>query len=364
MCYYTMPKFKKCLDVSPTVGDIYTPYISNSLFQYYKEICQEIKNNLTLDFEYNLEELIKILNHYEYLHKKVPSYNYQVCKIKTNTNLFFDFYEILNTLNIFEDYKNMNIKTLHLTDNTDSVKCFKMFRKNDEDEILHYNNFDTFTFSKNKDEKMDFLFFNYLDNYNDFNIEDIHTNYNNYITYLIQCTMVILKNQSFQGCSIVKIKSIFHKSVIDILFFLTSLYEKTHIFKPNTSNIVLFENYVILKNFQCNENNLRYLNLNYYKLFVFLQKKENGCIENILNQSIPAYFIQKIEEINITIGQNQIESLDLMLILLKNKNYKEKIENIKKINLQKCISWCEKYNISFNNFEKKNMFLPLMKEIS
>jgi hypothetical protein len=350
------------LNVTPTIGDIYTPYISNSLFQYYKELCQEIKNNLTTDFEYKLEELIKIINHYEYLYTKVPNYNYPVSKIKTNTNLFFDIYEIFTLLNIFEDYKNMNIKTMHLTDNTDSVKCFKMFRKNDEDENLHYNNFDTFTFSKNKDEKMNFLFFKFEDNYNDFNIEDIHTNYNNYITYLIQCTMVILKNQSFQGCCIIKIKSMFHKSVIDILFFLTSLYENTYIFKPNTSNIVIFENYVILKNFQYNENNLRYLNLNYYKLFVFLQKKENGCIEKILNQSIPAYFIQKIEEINITIGQNQIESLDLMLFLLKNKNYKEKMENIKKINLQKCISWCEKNNISFNNFEKKNIFLPVMKE--
>lgn len=358
MCYYTIQKFNICLNVSPTFGDIHEPYISNSLFQYYKELCQEIQNNLMPNFEYKLEELIKIVNHYQYLSTKVPNYNYQVSKIKTNTNLFFDFYEILTTLNIFENYKNINIKTMHLSYNTDSIKCFKMFRKNDEDEILHYNNFDTFTISKHKDEKMNFLFFNFEDKYNDFNIEDIHTNYNNYTIYLIQCTMMILKNQSFEGCCIIKIKSMFHKSVIDILFFLTSLYEKTYIFKPNASNIVTFENYVVLKNFQYNENNLRYLNLNYYKLFVFLKKKGNECVENILNECIPSCFIQKIEDINISIGQNQIESLDLMVILLKNKNYKEKIENIKKINIQKCISWCEKYNISFNNFEKKNIFLP------
>jgi hypothetical protein len=358
MCYYIIPIFKNCLHVNPKTGDICKSYISNSLFQYYKELCQEIKNNLPLDFEYTLEELIKIVNNYDYLYTKVPIYNYQVSKIKTNSNLFFDFYEILTTFNIFEDYKNTNIKTLHLSENTDSITCFKIFRKNEDDEILHYNNFHTFSVSKNKDAKIKFLFFNFQDNYIDF-FEDIDKNYNNYITYLIQCTMMILKNQCSEGCCIIKIKSMFHKSVIDILFFLTTLYEKTYIFKPNTSNIVTFENYIILKNFRYNENNVRYLNFNYYKLFVFLQKKENGCVERILNTTIPSYFIQKIEDINISIGQNQIESLDLINILLKNKNYKEKIENIKKINIQKCISWCEKYNISFNNFEKKNIFLPL-----
>jgi hypothetical protein len=130
------------------------------LFQYYKELYQEIQTNLSLlSFEYNLDELVKIINSYEYLYTKVPNYDYSVSKFKTNTNLFFDFYEILTTLNIFEKYKNINIKILHVSDNNDSINCLKLFRINDEDEIFQYNNLNTFIVSKNKDEKMNFLEF-------------------------------------------------------------------------------------------------------------------------------------------------------------------------------------------------------------
>ena len=71
----------------------------------------------------------------------------------------------------------------------------------------------------------------------------------------------------------------------------------------------------------------------------------------------------KINDINNIIGQQQLESLDLIMNTLKNKNKDDKIELIQKSNIQKSVAWCEKYKIPCNKFfEKTNIFLPIIKE--
>jgi hypothetical protein len=175
--------------------------------------------------------------------------------------------------------------------------------------------------------------------------------------------MIILRNQMYNGSSIIKIDNIFHKPVVDILYILSSLYEKVYVLKPNTSNITTFDKYIICKNFQYDESKARFLKLNYFRLLIFLKKLENRHIESVLDFDIPYYFTMKLEDMNIIIGQQQIDSLDLIINILKNKNRDEKIETIKKSNIQKSVSWCEKYKIPFNKFsEKINIFLPISKE--
>ena len=72
--------------------------------------------------------------------------------------------------------------------------------------------------------------------------------------------------------------------------------------------------------------------------------------------------MNKIDEMNIIIGQQQLESLDQIINILKNKNREDKIENIKKSNIQKSVNWCEKFKIPCNKFsEKVNIFLPIIK---
>jgi hypothetical protein len=175
--------------------------------------------------------------------------------------------------------------------------------------------------------------------------------------------MIIFKNQCSIGSCIIKINDIFHKPVIDIIYILSSLYEKTYILKPNTSNITTFDKYIICKNFQNNKDKITNLKFNYYKLLVFLKKLNNKRITSILNYEIPYYFKIKLNDINIIFGQQQLESLDLVINILKNKNKDEKIESIKKTNIQKSVAWCEKYKIPCNKFsEKTNIFLPINKE--
>ena len=77
---------------------------------------------------------------------------------------------------------------------------------------------------------------------------------------------------------------------------------------------------------------------------------------------LPTFFLNKLEEFNIITGQQELNAMNQIISLMKMKNKEDKIENYKKINVHKCISWCEKYKIPSNKFnEKNNIFLPLIK---
>jgi hypothetical protein len=356
MSYYIIPKINNIINVFPQIcEESLTPDFSYSLHKYHKELFKEINNYLkNIDTNICYNDFIKIVNPYEYIFSKVPGSNFSVSKLKPQSNLFYDFLEISVTLNIFEEYKNTSIKTLHIThNNVDSIECFEMLRENYDDEITCYDELDSNTIKLIDNNMFDFLFFE--TNFNDSN---------SYIISLINYIMVILKNQNTEGTCIIKIHNIFYKPIIDIIYLLSSLYGRIYILKPNTNNVTTFEKYIICKNFKFNyQTDSRYLKLNYCKLLFFLKKLENKHIKCILSFNIPYYFITKIEDINIIIGQQQIDSLELILNILKNKNKEDKIESIKKSNIQKSISWCEKYKIPFNKFpEKTNIFLPITKE--
>jgi hypothetical protein len=116
----------------------------------------------------------------------------------------------------------------------------------------------------------------------------------------------------------------------------------------------------VCNNFKNNERSDLHLKFNYLKLLVFIKKLDNKNIVEILDFNIPYYFKNKIDDLNIIIGQQQIDSLDYIVNLYKNKNNEDKIENIKKKNIEKSVSWCEKYKIPFNKFtENNNIFLPI-----
>ena len=76
----------------------------------------------------------------------------------------------------------------------------------------------------------------------------------------------------------------------------------------------------------------------------------------ILSIRPPYLFVNKIEELNAIYGQQQLDSIACTLNLIDN-NKSDKIENLKKHNIQKCINWCLKYNMPHNNSHTGNIFL-------
>jgi hypothetical protein len=150
-----------------------------------------------------------------------------------------------------------------------------------------------------------------------------------YFDEVILILLNILIYQSKNGITIIKIGNIFHKVVLDIIFLLTSLFEKVYIIKPNTSNIFSNEKFIVCKFFEPSfpENNIYIDNLK-----KILLRVPNKSLFSLIEGDLPYHFLNKIEEVNAIIGEQQLEAMDYALNIMKNKNKEEKIETLKKIN--------------------------------
>jgi len=84
-----------------------------------------------------------------------------------------------------------------------------------------------------------------------------------------------------------------------------------------------------------------------------LPTEQNDATHSILHHFIPYpieyYFVNKIEDYNAIFGQQQIENITTTMSNISSKAKADKIDNLKKNNITKCIAWCEKHNIPNNN---------------
>ena len=154
------------------------------------------------------------------------------------------------------------------------------------------------------------------------------------------------------GTFILKFFDIFTEATIDLIYILSTLYEKVYIIKPYTSRTANSERYVVCKNFKLNDS---------YELIKSLSKlfplPTDKSVQRFLNIDIPYLLINKLEDINAIIGQQQLENILGTLYLLDN-NKTEKMDAIKKTNIQKCIQWCIKHKLPYNkNIQQLNVFL-------
>jgi hypothetical protein len=93
------------------------------------------------------------------------------------------------------------------------------------------------------------------------------------------------------------------------------------------------------------------------------KRTEAKGLDIILNIEIPYLYINKVEEYNAIFGQQQIENIYMTLQLIIN-NRRDKLEMMKKAHIQKCIEWCQRYDIPYHkNILNNNIFLAsLLKE--
>jgi hypothetical protein len=319
MNYYIIPKnkFKINIEIQLKKEEI-KPYLSHSLIFYLKDVYKQLfkieqKDN---DNEIGLEFINKIINPYEFIHSNVPGTQLSVSKVKPDCNIFFELLEILQLFNINEILAlKKKISIAHLTPNYSSTNYLLNFLREDFDDNIFCEDFDY-------DKLLNIFILNKF-NYNlDLIICEFKSNdyifFKNYIKNLLLIFSIIIKYQSNNGTFIIKIDNIFYKPIVDILFILTSLYEKVYIVRPTICNITRGERYIICKNFNStslNETNL--LNQLETKIIKLLLEKnldeEYINIFSILNNDIPYYFLNKLEESNAVIGQQQLESFDQII---------------------------------------------------
>jgi len=360
MNYYILPKtnhtFKLFPKLQDNMNETIIPYTSYSLFKNYNDTMLQIKD---IEHEYSSEfvnNILKLVHSHEYIFSFIPGTKICISKLKACSNVFYDLYEILLSLNIFEQFTS-SINALYISEKCDDMGIFhNLLRKDNCDVVINIENVNN-NITDVKICNYDFIFYEIGDK--DF------PNINQYTIQLLKILRIILLNQTNNGICILKIDTIFYKPIVDTLYILCSLYEKVGIIKPNTSNITSFEKYIICSNFILNKEKKELYNNYIISIDLFLSEYEvesekNKNIISVITNDIPAYFLNKIDDISIIFGQQQLETFDQIINILKNKNKDEKIEFLKKSNIQKSISWCEKYRVPYVKFsEKPNIFLPL-----
>ena len=345
MSYYIIPKTNR-VSISPQYSRTeQLVCISKSLFNYYKQ-SKELFGETT--DEYIFDDVLKNANPFEFLYSKVPGTNMGVSKLSGKTNTFYDFTEIIFTLNIFDDLKTPITKTLHITPNySDTMECVNSFTMGVDN---HYNKIDAELYNES-DEKYDFIFLEPVIN--------SFENLNHYIFDMIKCLYVIMRRQYVNGTCVIKIDTVFHKPIVDILYILSSMYEKVYLIKPTSSNVATFEKYIVCIDFISHDKSID-ANFQIVSNLLSKQYEVQANIFSLINSNTPLYFTNKLDDINIIIGQQQLDFLDQLINIYKTKNKSDKLETIRKTNIQKSIVWCEKFKIPYNKFqEKTNIFLPL-----
>ena len=363
----------------------FTPFISNNLFKYLNETKEQIDNNK------DWSNFKKYTNPYEFIHTPYGNKLF-VSKLKPLSRAYYKLLEIIHEFDLIDS--NEQLKSFHLAEGPGGfIECMKDYRHNSKDQyygmtlinqdnssipgwgkilqfleenkniILEkgksgdgdlYNHTNLKYIIENYEGKFDFVTgdggFDFSINYN---LQEIYS-LRLLFTQFIYCIFLLKKNGHF----VLKIFDIFFQGSVDILYLCSYFFKEVYICKPRSSRYANSEKYLVCKYF-------KFSNMDQFKhrcveILRLLENKnvDSIQIERFLKVKIPKIFMDKIEEINILLGQQQIENINQTISLISNYKYKkDRLENIKKKHVDMCIEWCKKYNIPYYQQKKNNMFL-------
>ena len=368
--------------------EINIPIISKTLSIYLNKTKKNISKYITY-----WDNIKKYTNPYEFIHTNIPQINYSISKIKPISRAFFKIVEIYNTFNLLN--KNKPIQTYHLAEGPGGfIEATAYLRKNKFDKyygitLIDNNNNNIPGWKKcenflNKhknvviergvtgngnlyDEK-NFLYC--LNNHkNSMDIItgdggfDFSNNFNNQenAAFRLIFTQLIyaIAMQKYNGTFILKIYDIFLNSTIEILYILSIFYTNIYVTKPNTSRYANSEKYLVCTDFKYKDTYQISLKLHDILKVLNGVDMEKYEITSFINIPKQLYFKNQIEEINAILGQQQIENIINTIKLINSKDKKsDKINNMKNLNIQKCIRWCNQNNIPYyDHIQYNNVFL-------
>ena len=338
MSYYLFPKGNVDLstDISIYVESIETinHYLSPSLVSY---LCELQQANLEKPDEFQ-ELQRKVFTYQKGIFDKYPNY----------TNDFFEIIEIVQTMHINQYLdsisKNTPLSIFSLDAGEEEKKGFLTAIKTIREPHKKISA------DKNKIQ----AHLPYKDNYffadpvySVKHFRDIYFNYGSKMHVILvdatKCKTVqeiiiqlcmILCTQAKKGVLFWKVGDTYTEIMLDILFTLSSFYDKTYFIKPVIMDTSNSDKYIVCKGFLLD---------NAYTIYSYLHPLVSRMdmdyteymIQRILSKNIPHFFISKLEEINYMFGQSQLEQLHYLSVLMSHKYKNEKIQNISKMNIQK-----------------------------
>jgi len=388
MTYYLLPKtsflihkYIQCIssDEEPE------PFISNSLSHY----LYNIKTRLDAH-ESDWDVFKKYTNPYEYVHTSVPFKKRSISVYKPLSRSYFKMIEILNTFNM--NFGSRPMRSFHLAEGPGGfIEALCNTRRNPQDvyigmTILDDHNDNNIPGWKKSDaflkknenvfiecgadntgnilsvenleycrkkygSSMDFITGDGgFDFSMDFNKQEISISQ---LLFAQICFAVTMQKKG--GTFVLKLFDSFMHHTVDILYILSSFYDKVYIIKPQTSRYANSEKYVVCRDFLFSNHEHFYpFLMRTFETMVYLAPEK--CIHRFLDIPLSYYFISKLEEYNSILGQQQIENIHFTTSLIEIKQKQEKIDGLIKTNIQKCIQWCKKNNVDANVFSTNNMF--------
>jgi len=192
----------------------------------------------------------------------------------------------------------------------------------------------------------------------DFSVD--FNNQENMAIQLIICEVFYaLAMQKPGGTFILKIFDVFHKPTVDILYLLCYYYTNVSIMKPYTSRVANSEKYLVCQGFRvCDSGKIIE---QFSSIFPEMIRGGAMTLTSLLKQEHDLYFLNKIEEMNAMVSFQQIENITSTLSIITNHRNAEKIEHYKKSNMNKCVAWCEQYEIPYHvhhaTIQSTNIFL-------
>ena len=363
MSYYILPRIKTDFVLKPQLfnnKDKVSPCISQSLIKYMNESRIILEQQMSLDINkaISINMLNQVIHTYDFLFHPVSGFETPISALDIEYPVFYDITEIYNTLKIYESLSESPINILCIGKSSYSVKsAFDYQRSNENDYSLVIDKMPTsITYLSYLHQKKENPLFelnipeNMKQSCEVIYIEGTDKDYcdvNKYLLYLMNVILCIYNYQSEGGYAIIKIDVIIHKPVVELIYMMSSMFAKSYIMKPNTSNIITNERYIICKKY--NNRMSEDISNEILDIYNNLEKTRDDIIVNsLLNNKIFTYFSNKIEESNIIIGQQQLDAYAQLNNLLKSKNKMAKIDLLQKHNIQKCMYWCEKYRIPYN----------------
>ena len=388
MTFFVLPAIMNSINMSSLEiqeGTNYI-YISHTLHKYLSSVKKKID---TCPAEWDIYK--KYTNPYEYIQTPIPNDNQSVASIKPLSRSYFKMIELLKIHNILVVYKDISINTFHLAEGPGGfIEALVHLRKNKKDKyygitlitdkvgipgwnksnqflkknpnvviehgedgtgnLYHYNNLEYC--AKKYGNSMNIIT---GDGGFDFSV-DFNDQESSSTRLLFSQICFALSLQKKEGTFILKLFDCFNRSTMDLIYIVFMFYESCYITKPLTSRVANSERYLVCCNFKYD--NTQHL-LPLWK--TMYDKIETGVsVKGFLNCSIPYYFSNKMEEINLIIGKTQIENILYTIRLISMEDKKEcntKIHTIKKKNIDKCITWCNKYNVPYHSSTENNIFM-------
>lgn len=414
MHYFTLPQspintYKHIkIDARKSLPPI---FLSQSLCSYINDIKEKISTR-----ERDWDVYKKYTNPYEYIHSIVPQKKKSISKYKPISRSYFKMMEMISEFKLDQVETGDTMSTFHLAEGPGGfIEAICNKRNNPADDytgmtiiidamddnipawhktshylsthpniniecgcdgtgdLLHMENFE-YCVRKYGSSMHLITADGGFDFSKDFNRQEIS------ITNLLWgqvCYAVCLQKKG--GNFILKIFDIFYEHTVHILYVLSAFYENVHLCKLKTSRVGNSEKYIVCKGFRfplyyefysairesfasiCRPTNavdvrcLSTLDV-FAKECTFDNAVDDVHVWKILDHEIPRHFTKYIEDINATFGQQQIENIHFTLSLIDKHPKQDRIDQLVKQNIAKCINWCIEYSIPYNNFSVTNIF--------